>query len=470
MALKSFSKDVGLGTVSGVTGTLRLNVWEDSYDISNNRSNCSYELQFIITPSGRTWRASSGSWSLWGNVSNSGNIASMTYYGGTTTLASGSFTVDHNADGTGSFAIGFSFDSTWTYSGSDTLSGDLSTIPRASTASASNTNIGSTVRINTNRASSTFTHTITVSFGNFSKTWNSVGSYVDWNTSSDADTLYSKIPNSPDGTCTITCITYSNGSNIGSKTSTFKLIANKETVKPLISVSAIDTNKTLDTGNTIQSITGDTTNKTIIKYISNVAVTLTATARKSASISSTKISSGNGTFVVNTGNFTTTFTNVETASYSGTAIDTRGYDNTANVSDLTMLDYVRLSISPIRLYRTNQTANNLYVEIDGNYFKGSFNNTANTLSLKFKYKESGTSTWSSWATLTPTISQSENKYTFDGLIGSSFDYKKIYDFVFQVEDLAMIQSIEAQSVPGIPIIGIFEDFIEMWGEVFVYKN
>lgn len=469
MALQTFTRDINIDTQGEGLGTLRLIVNEDSIDVGGNYSNCSYTLQLIIKTNYR-WRASSGSWSLWGSASNSGNIASMTYYTNTTTLATGSFTVGHNADGTGSFAIGFSFTSSYRLSGSDTLSGTLTTIPRASTPSAANTNIGSAVRINTNRASSSFSHTITVSFGSFSRTWTGVGAYVDWNTNENGDSLYAQIPNSSSGTCTITCTTYSGGTNIGSKTSTFALIADKELVKPLVSVNAVDTNKTLATGNTIQDITGDTTNKTIIKYISNVAVSLTATARKSASIRSTKISSGNGTYATNTGDFTATFTNVETTAYTGTATDSRGYDNSANVGDLTMLDYTRLSISPVRLYRTNQTANDLYAEIDGNYFKGSFNGTSNVLTLSFRYKESGSNTWSSWISLTPTISQSENKYTFDGLLGSNFDYKKIYDFTFKVEDLAMVQTNDAQSTPGIPIIGIFEEFIEAWGEVFVYKD
>lgn len=471
MALKTFTKDVDIDTQHDGLGTLRLTVTEDSTDVSNNRSNCSYTLQLIIKTN-YTWRASSGSWSMWGSASNSGSIASMTNYSGTTTLASGSFTVGHNSDGTGSFSIGFSFDSSFRLSGSDTLSGTLTTIPRASTPSASNNDIGNTVRINTNRASSSFTHKITVTLGSFSKQWTSVGSYVDWNTANDANNLYAQIPNSASGTVTISCITYNGSTNIGSKTATFKLTANANICKPTVSVSAVDTNKTLDTGNTIEDITGDSNHKTIIKGISNVDVTITASGNNSASIASTKVTAGDGTFVTGAGNMTATFQNATTSSYTGQATDSRGYSNTADISDLTLLDYTKLSISPVRLYKTNQTSNDLYAEIDGNYFKGSFNNTPNILTLSFKYKESGDS-WTgqeTWTTLTPTISQTDNTYSFDGLLGSNFDYTKIYDFVFKVEDLAMIQTIEASSVPGIPIIGIFEDFIELWGEVFVYKN
>ena len=383
-------------------------------------------------------------------------------------------TIYHDdTSGRGSVNVNCLVDTPWTLGDAESNTIIYSNVwPRASEPSASNTNIESTVRINTNWKSSAFRHTITVQFGNFSRTWTGVGEYVDWNTADNAASLYQQIPNSPSGTCTVTCTTYNGGTQVGSaKTCTFSLIANPSLVEPLVSVVAVDTNKTLDTGNTIQALTGDTTNKTIIKGISNVQVSLTATARGSSSITSTRITAGTGEFANSSGDFSYTFNNVLTNSFIGRAEDSRRYPKESNANVLTMLDYTQLSISPVRLYRTNQTGNDLYAEIDGNYFKGSFNNTPNVLTLSFKYKESGTS-WTgteTWQTLTPTISQSDNTYSFDGLLGSNFDYTKIYDFVFKVEDLALVKTHEVSSTPGIPIIGLCEDMRELWGDVFVYK-
>lgn len=346
----------------------------------------------------------------------------------------------------------------------------LTTIPRASSPSATTANIEETMTIYTNRQSDSFTHTLTYQFGSLSGTIaTGVGVSTSWTVPSS---FYAQIPNSQSGNGTIYCTTYNGGTQIAqAKSCSFTVYASKDRVKPTVSVVGVDTNKTLATGNTIQDLTGDSTNKTIIKGISNVQVSLTAAARGSSSISATQISAGTGEYANYSGNFNYTFNNVSTSSFTGKAVDTRSYDGYGYVNDLTMLDYTQLSISPVRLYRTNQTSNNLHAEIDGNYFKGGFNNTANTLSLKFKYKESGTS-WpgtETWTSLTPTISQSENKYSFDGLLGSNFDYTKIYDFVFKVEDLALVKTYEVSSTPGIPIIGIFEDMIEVWGEKFVYK-
>lgn len=350
------------------------------------------------------------------------------------------------------------------------------TWPRASEPSVSNTNtnIGDSLRINTNRKSGAFTHTITATFGSYSRTWTNVGDYVDWNTNDNANNLYAQIPNSPDGTGAITCTTYNGGSQVGtSKTCSFKLTANRNLVNPVVALTAVDTNKTLATGNTIADITGDNTHKTMIKGLSDVQLSLTATARGSSSIASTQISAGTGEYANYNGNFNYTFQNALTNSYTGTAVDSRGYPGYAYITnnDLTMLDYIKLSINPVELYRINQTDNTLKAKISGNYNKENIGNTANSLTLKFKYKESGTN-WTgneTWTTIVPTISQSNNTYSFDGVLGNNFDYTKIYDFVFKVEDLAMIQTHETSSTPGIPIIGIFEDFIELWGEVFVYK-
>lgn len=446
--------------------------YDISQDIANNTSTITY-YGYVGSIDGYSGSGSTAT--VYINGASVGTFSSLSSYSSGTLRGTKTETIYHNSDGTASASYSMSTDTAWTL-GDAYLDGSftLPTIPRASEPSASNPNIniGDYLRINTNRKSGSFTHTITATFGNFSRTWTGVGDYVDWNTNDNANSLYAQIPNSPSGTGTITCTTYNGGTQIGSsKTCNFTLTANRNNVSPVVSLTAVDTNKTLATGNTIQDLTGDSTHKTMIKGISNVQVSLTATARGSASISATQISSGTGEYANYNGNFNYTFQNTSTNSYTGKAVDTRNYDGYAYItsSNLTMLDYTKLSISPVKLYRTNQTGNSLYAEITGNYFNDNIGQNSNTLTLKFKYKES-TASWTgseTWTTLTPTITN--NTYSFDGLLGSNFDYTKIYDFVFKVEDLAMVQTHETSSTPGIPIIGIFEDFIELWGEVFAYK-
>lgn len=93
--------------------------------------------------------------------------------------------------------------------GDFSLSGSLAltTIPRASTPSVSGTTIGSTMTITTNRASSSFTHTLTYSIGSYSGTIaTGVGASTTWTIPA---TLANAIPNNTSGTLSISCTTYS---------------------------------------------------------------------------------------------------------------------------------------------------------------------------------------------------------------------------------------------------------------------
>lgn len=106
----------------------------------------------------------------------------------------------------------------------------LDTIPRASTVSATNTNLNSASTITITRASSSFTHTLTYSFGSTTGTIVSktTSTSVSW---TPALTLANQIPNAVSGTCTITCDTYNGSTKIGSKTCTLTLTV-PASVKP----------------------------------------------------------------------------------------------------------------------------------------------------------------------------------------------------------------------------------------------
>ena len=87
--------------------TLRFGWWQDSQSIANNSSVVGWHLQ-LIASGGSISSSASKSWSVTVNGSNySGTDTVSVSNGATKTLASGSTTIAHNADGTKSF--GFSF-------------------------------------------------------------------------------------------------------------------------------------------------------------------------------------------------------------------------------------------------------------------------------------------------------------------------------------------------------------------------
>lgn len=158
---------------------------------------------------------------------------------GTHLLGTVSRTVSHVSDGSKSLAISAVFYIRATLSGTyyDSISASanitLDSIPRASSVSAANMTMGTAGKINISRASSSFTHTLTYSFGNSSGTiaTKTTATSVSW---TPPISLASHIPNATSGTCTITCTTYNGNTNIGSKTCTFNLTV-PTSVKPTIS-------------------------------------------------------------------------------------------------------------------------------------------------------------------------------------------------------------------------------------------
>lgn len=142
--------------------------------------------------------------------------------GGTYTLLTGTTSaIAHNSDGSGTVTISAWVRqdqlSNYNFSLSQTI--NLTTIPRASKPTASNATIGNTITINTNRASSSFTHTIQYKIGSLGYTniATGVGASVNWTLPAS---LANYISNATSGTVTINCITYSGSTQIGTATTT----------------------------------------------------------------------------------------------------------------------------------------------------------------------------------------------------------------------------------------------------------
>ena len=146
--------------------TLRFNWSQSSQSIANNNSVVSWNLQ-LIASGGSISSSASKSWNVTVNGSNySGSNTVGISNGQTKTLASGSTTIAHNAVGTKSFCFSFSQQFDINYSGvgwigtkSGSGSGTLSTIPRTSSVSSTNANIGENIAITIYRACSSFTQT-----------------------------------------------------------------------------------------------------------------------------------------------------------------------------------------------------------------------------------------------------------------------------------------------------------------------
>lgn len=209
--------------------TLKFTWTAKSQNVANNTTLVSWTLQLIATSDGAINSSASKSWSVTVNGTKySGTNTVGISNNSTKTLASGTTTITHAADGSKTFSYSFSqqFDITFnswigTVSGSGT--GTLNTIPRASQPSCitwpeHTQNVGAfgdTISIHTNRASSAFTHTLRYQFGSQSGTIaTGVTTGTTWTI---PKSLMNLIPNALSGSGTIYADTYNGSTLIGTK-------------------------------------------------------------------------------------------------------------------------------------------------------------------------------------------------------------------------------------------------------------
>ena len=422
--------------------TLRFGWWQDSQSITNNTSVVGWHLQ-LVTTGGSISSSASKSWNVTVNGSNySGTCTLGVGTNSTKTLASGSTTIAHNADGTKSFSFSFSQQFDISYSGvgwigtkSGSGSGTLSTIPRTSSVSSTNANIGENITISINRASSSFTHTLTYAFCNLTGTiaTKTSSTSVSWTLPTS---FYAQIPNTKSSWGRIICDTYSGSTKIGSSECRFDVYVKESTNKPSISATVVDINSTT------KALTGDE-NK-LIKYYSTAGFTANATAKNSSTIHNINVIYNGNPFYEEASSWTSQFSNCIDNNFRFTATDSRGFYTTVTVTK-TMVNYVKLTCAMAN--NTPNAQGEMIVTATGNYFNGSFGETANTLTVQYRYKTQGGS-YGSWTDLTASLSG--NTYTATKAI-TGLDYQTTYIFQCRATDKLATVNTNEISVKSTPI-------------------
>ena len=91
-----------------------------------------------------------------------------------------------------------------------------------------------------------------------------------------------------------------------------------------------------------------------------------------------------------------------------------------------------------------------------------------SLTLKYRYREKGASSYGAYKSITPTISN--NTYSADVSMGTNFDYQKSYEVEVLATDLLDSKTATSSISQGIPILWIGEDSIEAFGKKIIkYK-
>jgi len=300
------------------------------------------------------------------------------------TLASGSSTISHNADGTKTLPISCTFNPNNGLHGTITVSASLSltTIPRSSSVSVSPGVIGGPITINISRQSSSFKHTVRYSWAGKSGT---IATNVDTSTSWTIPIDFaSDIPNSASGTGTIYVDTYSGSTKTGTQSTTLTASVPANVKPTFTGVSLTDLNGAAQ--NLIPN------GNTFIQVISNIKVAFNGAVGSYGS-------SITGYYAEIVGKNQSTSSNggsLGIMNYHGTikirasVSDSRGrWSDTREVS-VTVLEYFAPALS-FSIARTGSTSSTLTVTRNAKIAPLAVSGSQkNTMALTFKVARLGT--------------------------------------------------------------------------------
>ncbi len=201
------------------------------------------------------------------------------------------------------------------------------------------------------------------------------------------------------------------------------------------------------------------TSSTMVRYMSNVKVSVSASGVNRATIQSVTINDKTAT--LSNGYYVATFNSASTNNFKVVVVDSRGFD-TPQTKTMPIIDYVPLTLSPT-IKREQPTNGKVVIEFSGNYFDGSFGSVSNTLTVQYRAKEKSASWVDEWNTLTPTISG--NTYT-GSFTGAGYDYQKQYVFQIKaIDKLTTTNTIETEITKGKPIFNWDENNFNVNGEI-----
>lgn len=397
------------GNYSNVSGKITLSWSYGSWDHNNKTSTIKINgtTYSFTTPNINPSRTSSGSQTLYTKTVN----------------------VYHNTDGTKTVSASCSVP-TVTSSGTVTASASktLTTIPRASTPtrSAYSTNLGSAVTIYTNRASSSFTHTLTYKFGNASGTIaTGVGTSFAWTI---PKTLANQIPSATSGVGTIYCYTYSGSTHIGTKSVSFQaVVPNTAEFKPSIS--------NLKNAETIAGLAakfgGYVQNKSKVNASMSVS-----TAYGSSIVTKTITIDGIAYSGTNVTSATLKNSGTRTITYYAKDARRRTYSTSISIA---VLAYANPSPTSLTAYRCDVNGD---FDDKGNYAKVEVSASIspvgdnNDIAYRVKYKKTSDSAYT-------TLNLPATAYSIDtSVILSNIDINSRYNIVLEVQDYFMMVSRE----------------------------
>ena len=443
-----------------------------SQDITNNRSTVDYHIYLQSTGG---WPYANGSFNLELKLDNVvyRNVPISSYAlsaNGIFTLATGSITVDHYADGNKTAWLEAYFVSAH---GNAYAAGNytLTSIPRMSglillniyDATITSATYGQTIRFSINKASGSFTSTIR--YG-----WNgNTGTIVDKTPATTYDYVIPNswmtyIPNDTSTWGTFFIDTYSGTTLIGTKSVTLTTIVPDTVVPTFTSMTVSEAT----TSPNVSAVTGGTTylqNASTLKFTFNGA-----TSAYGSAISSYKVSVDGKTYNGNNA-ISDVFNTSGTFTATATITDSRGRSSSKTVS-ITIAAYSKPSLSATSVYRTSGGLS-ATVEVKST---GSYTIRANNVcKYKLGYKQKGTPTYTYITEETITAVFTDKVKAFTGVTfvqTASYDIEvTLYDSLYSSTTYMSVGTAEVPLALGKNRIGIgkipSQGVVDMKGDMYI---
>lgn len=363
-----------------------ISISQNSQNISGNYSNATVSVRFFRTNSGYTTYGSGTCYCKIHGITYSATVSpSQKITDSGINLFSKTLDIYHNNDGTKTLTCSawISMDTPLS-SSEQSYSQTLSTIPRASkpTLSSSSVTMGNSVTISTNRASSSFTHSLYYQIG--SGGWNTIGMGIGTSKSWAVPlSLASSTPNSTSLSVKLWLETYNGSTYIG---------ANSVSLTANVPSSVVPTINSVNLSEAVSGIYAQF--GAYVQGKSKISGSISASGSYASTIKSYSVSINGASYT--SSSFTTGFlTTSGSNTCSVTVKDSRGRTKSQSVT-FNVIAYASPAINSFSVSRCNQdgTAND-----EGNCAKCvvsssiSSVNSKNTKSFQIKYKKISDTEW-----------------------------------------------------------------------------
>lgn len=442
--------------------TLRFYWSIQSQNVPNNSSVITWMLTLDAGSSGQIISSAGKSWSVTVNGTKYGgmNTVGVENYA-SKTLASGTTTIPHNADGTKTFSYSFSQNFGITFSGqsigtiSGSGSGALDAIPRGtSIVKAPNfSDADIPVLTYTNPAGTAVTSLeacISITGANDDVPYRAIptnrSQYTFNLTTAERNTLRAAVTK---GTST-TVWFYVKGT-IGSFNFSDKYPVTFSLSKPnpVVTLTAQD----------VSDVTYELTGRRDfwIEGYSNVQYQVTATAAYGATITDYRVSANGHTTLYAP---SATFTGIKAETITATVTDSRGNATTTTYTAAHLIPYGEPTAYVTSLSLTGTGI--LTVNVEGHCFRNSFGARDNSCILQYRYKATDGSSTGAWTTLEPVYDEEYKTWFSAAATVSGLDYRKGYKVECKITDLLSSETSESHEVRSQPIFD--------WGETDFHLN